>query len=402
MPEADTPRWYLDHGASTPCREEVWDAMRPYAVSAFGNPGSLHAWGREARAALSRARESVSACINASSPDELIFTSGGTESVNLAVRGFATARQLQGRHLVTTAVEHPAVNETCTNLRQEGFEITEIGVNGDGRVTPEAVVAALRPDTTIVTVAHGIEVGTVQPLREIAEAVRRANPDVLVISDAIETVGQIPVDVRELGVDVLAFTAHKFYGPKGVGALWVKSGLKAVRQLSGGGQERGRRPGTESVPLIVGLAEALMLACRDMDANTSWLTAMRDALIRHTLDIVPDMRLNGHPVERLPGHVHFCFRDIVGEDLVLRLDALGVAASTGVTCRRGLLQVSTVLTAMGLPRDWAIGALRLTLGHACRGMDPADAATRIATAVRELRSAAAVGRKVSSLQQPVK
>jgi cysteine desulfurase len=354
---------YLDYAATTPLDPRVLEAMMPYLTEKFGNPNSIHAFGREARKAVDEAREKIAALLNCR-PSELVFTSGGTESDNLALRGVAAAYRQKGNHIVTTAIEHHAVLHTCRALQDEGFEVTYLPVDEHGLVTPEQVAEAITDRTILVSIMHANnEIGTIEPLADIVRAVKEKRPDVLVHTDAVQTVGHIPVDVEALGVDLLSFAAHKFYGPKGVGGLFVRRGVKLVPQLTGGGQERNRRSGTENVAGIVGMAKALEIAVAEMPTEIPRLQTLRDELINGVLAQIPDSRLNGHPTQRLPHNANFSFFGVEGEALLLQLDLHGIAASSGSACTSGSLEPSHVLLALGLSHEWALGSLRLTLGR---------------------------------------
>jgi cysteine desulfurase len=354
---------YLDYAATTPLDPRVLEAMMPYLTEKFGNPNSIHAFGREARKAVDEAREKIAALLNCR-PSELVFTSGGTESDNLALRGVAAAYRQKGNHIVTTAIEHHAVLHTCRALQDEGFEVTYLPVDEHGLVAPEQVAEAITDRTILVSIMHANnEIGTMEPLADIVRAVKEKRPDVLVHTDAVQTVGHIPVDVEALGVDLLSFTAHKFYGPKGVGGLFVRRGVKLVPQLTGGGQERNRRSGTENVAGIVGMAKALEIAVAEMPTEIPRLQTLRDELINGVLAQIPDSRLNGHPTQRLPHNANFSFLGVEGEALLLQLDLHGIAASSGSACTSGSLEPSHVLLALGLSHEWALGSLRLTLGR---------------------------------------
>jgi cysteine desulfurase len=354
---------YLDYAATTPLDPRVLEAMMPYLTEKFGNPNSIHAFGREARKAVDEAREKIAALLNCR-PSELVFTSGGTESDNLALRGVAAAYRQKGNHIVTTAIEHHAVLHTCRALQDEGFEVTYLPVDEHGLVTPEQVAEAITDRTILISIMHANnEIGTMEPLADIVRVVKEKRPDVLVHTDAVQTVGHIPVDVEALGVDLLSFAAHKFYGPKGVGGLFVRRGVKLVPQLTGGGQERNRRSGTENVAGIVGMAKALEIAVAEMPTEIPRLQTLRDDLINGVLAQIPDSRLNGHPTQRLPHNANFSFLGVEGEALLLQLDLHGIAASSGSACTSGSLEPSHVLLALGLSHEWALGSLRLTLGR---------------------------------------
>ncbi len=386
-------RLYLDHAATTPCRAEVWDAMRPYFVSEYGNPNSIHAVGREAREAVEGSRKKIACCLGCG-PQEVVLTSGGSESNNLALRGVLRGRK---GHLVTTRIEHHSVLRTCQDLQRRGVHITYLDVDEFGHVHPEEVVRALRDDTILVSIMHANnEFGTIQDLAPIAGAIKARCPSVLVHTDAVQTVGHAEVNVQKLGVDLLSFTAHKFYGPKGIGGLYVREGVTLQPQITGGGQECGVRSGSESVPLIVGMAVALEFASEELHAEQAHWTPIRDRLIEGLLSQIPDSRLNGHPTQRLATNVNVSFLGVSGEDVVLRLDRLGVSASSASACTTGSVEPSHAVSAIGLQRAWALGALRLTLGHACRTLDVEQVVRAVRDTVAELRSTCFVPTKRTS------
>ncbi|MGC8960150.1 MAG: cysteine desulfurase NifS [Chloroflexia bacterium] len=354
---------YLDHAATTPLDPRVLEAMLPYLTERFGNPSSIHRLGREARRALDEARQSVAEVLNAS-PQEIIFTSSGTEADNLALQGVAQALRLAGKgsHIITSAIEHHAVLHTCDALERSGFQVTRLPVDGHGLVHPEVLAEAIRPDTVLVSIMYANnEVGTVEPIPELAEEAHRRG--VYFHTDAVQAGGALPLDVEALGVDLLSLSAHKFYGPRGIGVLYVRRGVPLLPQIHGGGQERGRRAGTENVAGIVGLAAALRLAQAERGAYNAHCIRLRDRLIAGLLERVPRARLNGHPTRRLPNNVHFCFEHVDGESLLVRLDQQGICASGGSACTAGALEPSHVLVAMGVPPEMARGALRLTVGR---------------------------------------
>lgn len=377
---------YMDHAATTPLDPRVQAAMRPWLERFCGNPSSPYGEARRARAAIDEARERVAARIGAR-PSEVYFTSGGTEGDNWAIKGLAWARQDVGRHLVVSAVEHQAVLEAAEFLARQGWELTLLPVDGYGMVDPDAAAAALRPDTALVAVMHANnEVGTVQPIADIAAATRSRGVPLVV--DAVQTAGLLPLDVDALGCDVLVVSAHKFYGPKGAGAVYVRRGTPIEPLLHGGGQERGLRAGTEGVAGIVGLAHALELAGREMDQAAPRLCGLRDRLLAGLRARVPDVRLNGHPEQRLPNNVHVAFAGVDGESLLLNLDLAGLAASSGSACTSGSLLPSHVLLAMGLSRELARGSLRLTLGKDNTEAEVDTAVELIARTVARLRALA--------------
>jgi len=353
-------RVYADHGATTPADPRVVAAMLPYFSEEFGNASSIHAWGQTAREAVDVAREQVARAIGCA-PAEVVFTSGATEADNFAVLGAAYANEDRGRHIVTTSVEHHAVLEPCRFLEARGFEVTYLPVDRAGMVGPDDVLAALRKDTILVSVMHANnEIGTLEPVAEVGRAVRERG--ILMHTDATQSVGLLPVNVDDLSVDVLSMSAHKRYGPKGVGALYVRKGARLTRIQHGGSHERNRRAGTEAVPLIVGFGKAMELASDHMDGEAARLRALRDRL-RAGLAGIDGAHDNGHPERRLPGNVNVSFEGTDSESLLMALDFQGVAASSGSACTSGSLEPSHVLTAIGLPPEIAAGTIRLTLGR---------------------------------------
>jgi len=354
-------RIYLDHAATTPLRPEVRAAMEPYlSADGFGNPSSLHADGQRAKRALDAARDTL-ACALGAQFSEITFTSGGTEADNAALVGVMLARG-RGSHLITTQIEHEAVIETARFLEKLGFSVTYLPVDEQGRVAPRSVADALTDRTALVSVMHANnEVGTVQPLREIADLVHAH--EAYLHTDAVQTFSQLPVNVHDLGVDLLSVSAHKIYGPKGVGALYVRSGIPIEPLLHGGGQERERRAGTENVPAIAGFGEAVRLLLPEREAVAARLTLLRDTFLAALRQRVPSMVLNGHPAERLPNNINLSFPGLDAETLLLTLDRAGISASSGSACTSGSIEPSHVLTAMGLPDDRVNSAIRLTLGR---------------------------------------
>ncbi len=348
---------YMDHGATTPLREEVLEAMLPFLKEKYGNPSSIHSFGREVRQAVDAARETAAQVLGAE-PAEIYFTSGGTESNNIALRGTA---KLKGKgHIITSSIEHHAVLDVCKDLDEQGFKVTFIPVDRHALVDPRAVQEAITPETFLISVmAANNEVGTIQPIKEIAALARERG--ILVHTDAVQIVGQLPLNVKELQVDFLSLSAHKINGPKGIGAFYVRKGAAVSPIYRGGGQERKLRPGTENVAGIIGLARALELAAGELPEKADRLQALRDRLIKGLLEI-EDVELNGHPEQRLPGNVNVSFRYIEGESLLLSLDLQGVAGSSGSACTSGSLDPSHVLMAMGMDHETAHGSLRLTLG----------------------------------------
>jgi len=361
---------YLDHSATTPVDPRVIEAMSPYWGEIFGNSESSHAFGQAAANALEQARQDVAGVLGCHS-SEIVFTGSGTEADNLALRGVAWAARQRGRgdHVVTTPIEHQAVGRTADQLRDLfEFEVTRVPVDECGLVDPDDVAAAIRPDTILVSVmVANNEVGTVQRMVQIGRVCRER--DVLFHTDAVQAAGRLPLELGDLNVDLLALSAHKFYGPKGVGLLYVRRGTTLVPALTGGSHERERRPGTVNVAGAVGLATALRIAEEERVAETARLSRLRDRLIAGVLASISDSRLTGHPMHRLPHHASFAFRNVEGQSVVLDLDLEGIAASSGAACAEGEPEPSFVLAAMGLPPDWSIGSLRLTLG---RGNDASD------------------------------
>lgn len=352
---------YLDHAATTPVAEEVLCAMAPSLSRDFGNPNSLHQAGRAARRAVEDARAQVARLLKAR-PHQIIFTPSGTAADNLALKGAAWARREHGNHLITTRIEHHAVLDACRWLERQGFEVTYLPVDGHGRVAPKAVEAALRPETVVVSVmAANNEVGTLQPIAQIGELLK--NHPAWFHTDAVQVAGHLPLDVDAWAVDLLSMSAHKFYGPKGVGALYVRDEVELEPLMHGGGQERGTQSGTENVAGIVGMGAAAALAEQTLAERQTHVTGLRDRLIQGVLKSVSAVRLTGHPTLRLPGLASFCFEGVPGESLLLTLDMHGVCVSTGSACTSGRLDPSHVLLAMGIPTALANGSVRMSLGR---------------------------------------
>ena len=352
---------YLDHAATTPPLPEVIEAMKPYLAERFGNPSALYALGRESRRALEESRGKVASLIGAM-PDEIIFTSGGTESDNMALLGVLLAGEGNGGHVVTTAVEHHAILETVRFLERLGYSATVVGVDSTGMVDPDDIRDAIRAETVLVSVMHANnEVGTVEPLRRVADVCREAG--VYLHSDTVQTVGNIPVDVDELGVDMLSMSGHKLYGPKGVGAIYVRRGTRASGIIHGGEQERGMRAGTENIAGIVGLAAAATAAASGMEGRGERIAGLRNRLVDGILSSVEGVVLNGDPEVRLPNNAHLGIERIEGEAVCLHLDAAGICASTGSACTSEELEPSHVLLAMGVAPLKAHGSVRFTLGR---------------------------------------
>ena len=352
---------YADNAATTAMSDKAIAAMAPYLKEVYGNPSSLHTVGQVAKEALDKAREKIAKCINAE-PREIYFTSGGSEADNQAIRSAAANGLKKGKkHIISTAFEHHAVLHVLKKLEKEGFEVTYLNVHSNGLVTAEEVEKAIRPDTALVTIMYANnEVGTIQPIREIGEVCKKAN--VPFHTDAVQAVGHIPVDVKADNIDMLSISAHKFHGPKGVGALYCRKGILLNTFIEGGAQERGRRAGTENIGGVASMAAALEEACENMSANAKKLTVLRDELIEG-LSKIPHSKLNGDRQRRLPSNVNMCFEGIEGEGLLLLLDAKGICASSGSACTSGSLDPSHVLLALGLPHEVAHGSLRLSLSE---------------------------------------
>ncbi len=361
MTASDRKRIYFDHSATTAVLPEVHDAMKPYFLEKYGNPSSIHSFGREAKIALEDARKKVAVLLNAD-PSEIVFTSGGTESDNLAIKGVAMYKGRSKGHIITTKVEHHAVLEPCDWLKRFGFEVTVVPVDSEGLVDPGDIERAVRDDTVLISVMMANnEIGTIQPVREIGQIARAKG--IPFHTDAVQAMAKMPVDVRADNIDLLSLSAHKFHGPKGVGALYVRKGTKIEPILHGGGQERGLRSSTVNVAGAVGLGKAAEIAKRDMEPTCERMKAIRDKLIKRVPELVPNSYLNGHKTKRLVNNANFRFDFIEGEGLILQLDFKGIAASTGSACSTGSLEPSHVLLALGLKHEDAHGSLRITLGR---------------------------------------
>jgi cysteine desulfurase len=353
---------YLDHAATTPLRAEVRDAMLPFFVEDFGNPSSVHGFGRRAREAVETGRERLALAIGAA-PAEIVFTAGGTEADNLAIKGAAHKMRGNGNHVVVSAFEHHAVLDAAHSLEASGFDVTLVPVGPAGIVDPAAVAAAARSSTVLVSIMTvNNEIGTIQDIRAVAEAVREVNPRAIVHTDAVQALGKIAVDVHVWGVDLASFAAHKLGGPKGIGALFVRTGVPVEPIVHGGGQERGVRSGTLNVPGIVGFGAAAELAVKEMEGESERLRALRDRLLEGVRERVPDVMVNGTLDSRVAGNLNVCIPGTEGETLLLLLDRAGIACSSGSACSSGALDPSHVLLAIGTPRDLARGSLRFSLG----------------------------------------
>lgn len=351
---------YMDHSATTPVDPEVFNEMIPYFTDRFGNASSIHLYGQDARRAVDKARAQVAHLINAA-PQEIIFTSGGTEADNQAIVSYMLANQNKGNHLITSAIEHHAVLETCEHLAKQGFELTVLPVTSEGVVEQNVLQEALKPSSRLVSIMHANnEVGTIQDIKELASISHAAGA--VFHTDAVQSMGKLPINVKAMGIDMLSASSHKIYGPKGVGCLFIRKGIRLPSLLHGGGQERKLRAGTENVPAIVGFGKACELAEQNMKERAEKLEKLAYRLREGILTTIPNTRLTGHPSQRLPGSVSVCFQFVEGESILLMLDSFGIMASSGSACTSGSLDPSHVLLALGLPHEIAHGSLRLTLG----------------------------------------
>ena len=354
-------RIYVDNAATTKVASEVIDAMLPYFSESFGNPSSIYTEGRAVKSAIENARLQVATAIGAD-PKEIYFTGSGSEADNWAIRSTATALRAKGNHIITSAVEHHAVLHTCQDLEKQGFEVTYLPVDEYGMVSPADVAAAIKDTTIMISIMFANnEIGTIMPIAEIGKIAKEAG--VIFHTDAVQAVGMVPIDVKEMNIDMLSLTGHKFHGPKGCGALYVRKGVKITSFITGGAQERMRRAGTENVPGIVGLGKAIELATANIEEKQAKLTKLRDYYIKKVLETVPYSRLNGHPTERLAGNANISFEFIEGEGLLLSLDMKGISASSGSACTSGSLDPSHVLLSIGLKHEQAHGSLRTTFGE---------------------------------------
>lgn len=351
---------YMDNSATTPLKKDILDEMIPYLTNNYGNPSSVYSLGSKSKVAVEKAREQVADAIGAGKK-EVFFTSGGSEADNWAIRGIAYKYRDKGNHIITSKVEHHAVLHTCQYLEKHGFEVTYLDVDEEGLIDLEDLKSAITDKTILISIIFANnEIGTIQPIKKIGEIARSNN--VYFHTDAVQAIGSLEIDVNDLNIDLLSLSAHKFYGPKGIGALYVKRGIRLDSIITGGGQERGKRAGTENVAGIVGLGKAIELAIENIDENSKKLTKLRDSLIKKIENNIDNVRLNGHRTKRLPGNVNMCFEFIEGESLLLSLDMVGIAASSGSACTSGSLDPSHVLLAIGLPHGIAHGSLRLSLG----------------------------------------
>lgn len=375
---------YLDYAATTPTDPLVLQAMQPYFFDKFGNASSLHAYGQEAKKALENSRQTLADFIGAR-PEEIVFTSGGTESDNYAIMGAAYALEKKGNHIITSAIEHHAVTEPLKFLEKKGFQVTNLRVDKDGLVSPEDLKKAITDKTILVSIMHANnEIGTLQPIAQLGKIAQERG--IYFHTDAVQTVGHIPINVNELNVDLLSLAAHKFYGPKGVGALYIRKGTRLETFMRGGDQERGRRGSTHNIPGIVGLAKAVELCKINMDKEIKFQGALRDKLIKEIPLKIPEVILNGHPSKRLPNNVNFSIKYIEGESMLLSLDMLGIACSTGSACTSSSLEPSHVLLAIGLDHGTAHGSLRITLGRWITESDIDYLLEKLPAVVKKLRA----------------
>ena len=353
---------YLDNAATTKIRGEVLSAMMPYLTTEYGNPSGVYSLAREAHSGLDRAREQMRRALKAKFAREIFFTSCGTESDNWAIKGAAYALSDKGRHIITSKAEHHAVLETCTFLETQGFSVTYLDPDQYGMITPDMVENAITAETILVSLMHANnEIGTINPIRAITDVVHKHG--ILMHTDAVQSIGHIPVDVQELGVDLLSLSGHKFHAPKGVGALYVRSGCKLAHFMNGGAQERGSRAGTENLASIVGMGEAIRLSCDEMQAENTRLTALRDEMIRRILSEIPESRLNGHPTDRLPGNVSVSFPNVKAELILFNMDLAGIACSGGSACTAGSIGISHVLQAIKADPEYAPGTVRFSFSR---------------------------------------
>ncbi|MBI4437102.1 MAG: cysteine desulfurase NifS [Candidatus Omnitrophica bacterium] len=374
---------YLDHNSTTPLRPEVLEAAFPYLRELYGNASSIHEKGREAREAVEKARETVASFLG-TKPNTILFTSGGTEANNFAIKGIGFRNKTKGNHIISTRIEHPCVLDTCKFMESQGFEVTLLPVDREGRISVEDLKHAITDRTILVSIMHANnEVGTIQPIAELAKVAKERG--VYFHTDAVQSFGKIPVDVEDLGVDLLSVSAHKLYGPKGVGCLYVRKDVRILPHQHGGHHERGLRAGTENVAGIVGLGKAVSLARQEMEKRTQHLRALQEKFYEGILKRIDDVLLNGHPTERIPGTVNLGFKDVEGESMAINLDLKGICVSTGSACTAGSLEPSHVLVAMGVPQEYARGTVRFSLGHENTQEEMDYCLTEIPKIVKRLR-----------------
>jgi cysteine desulfurase len=382
---------YLDYAATTPTDPEVVKAMLPYFTDSFGNPSSIHSFGQEGKAAIEEAREKIASFLGAEQ-EEIIFTSGGTESDNFAVKGAAYANQHKGNHIITSSIEHHAVINSCKFLEKRGFRITYLPVSKDGLIDPEDVKKTITDKTILISVMHASnEIGTIQPIAEIGKIAKEK--EISFHSDAVQTFGHIPINVDELNVNLLSISGHKLCGPKGIGALYIRKGARMVSFMHGGEQERKRRASTENVPAIVGFGKAVEIAKETMNREAKELTVLRDKLIKGIFERIEHVQLNGHPTKRLPNNVNVSIESVEGESMLLNLDMEGIAASTGSACSSSSLEASHVLLALGLSHELAHGSLRFTLGRYTEEKDIDNVLEVLPKIVKKLRAMSPLWKK---------
>ncbi|MGA2914259.1 MAG: cysteine desulfurase NifS [Methanoregula sp.] len=382
---------YLDHAATTPVKPAVMDAMRPYFTEHFGNPSSIYGIARESKKAIEATRAQVAKVLGAA-PDEIYFTSGGSESDNWAIKGVAFANRKKGNHIITSAIEHHAVLHTCQYLEKEGFTVTYLPVDPSGLVDPQELEKAVTDKTILISIMYANnEIGTIEPIAELGAIARKHK--IYFHTDAVQAIGNVPIDVISQNIDLLSLSAHKFYGPKGCGALYIRKGVKIDNLIHGGGQENRRRAGTENIAGIIGLGTAIELATADIKGHNIRIAALRDRLLKGILETIPYARLNGHPVKRLPGNLNVSFEFIEGESMLLWLDDEGICGSTGSACTSGSLEPSHVMLAIGLPPEVAHGSLRLTLGDANTEQDVERVLDVLPKVVAKLREMSPLYRK---------
>ena len=388
-------RIYMDNAATTAVAPEVLKTMLPYFSEIYGNPSSIHSTGRDARRAVDAARKQVAQAIGAQ-PTEIYFTAGGSESDNWAIKGTAFAKRSKGNHIITTAIEHHAVLHTCQWLEKQGFQVTYLPVDEYGRVRVEDVEKAITDKTILISVmAANNEIGTLEPIAEIGKLAHEKG--ILFHTDAVQAVGAIPLDVNAMNIDMLSMSGHKFHGPKGIGALYIRKGVRPDVFMHGGAQERAQRAGTENLPGIIGMGKAIELATQNLEANAARMTRLRDKLIDGILAEIPDVRLNGHRTQRLPNNVNVSIRYIEGEALLLRLDLAGIAGSSGSACTSGSLDPSHVLLAIGLPHEIAHGSLRLSLGTDSTEEEVDEVLRVLPGIVKDLRAMSVLNAETSTL-----
>lgn len=376
---------YLDNAATTAVKPEVFEVMKPYFTEIYSNPSSVYSFAGQAKKAVDDAREQIAGVLNAKAPSEIYFTGGGSEADNWAIKMTAEACKDKGRHIITTKIEHHAVLHTVDWLEKNGYEVTYLDVDSDGLISLEELEKAIRPDTILISIMFANnEIGTIEPVKEIGAIAKKHG--ILFHTDAVQAFGHVPIDVQDMNIDMLSASGHKFHGPKGIGFLYLRNGLKLGPLIHGGAQERARRAGTHNVPGIVGMGEAARLAVQDMEVNAKKQIEIRDYLIERIEKEIPYVRVNGHREKRLPNNVNVCFRFIEGESLLIMLDQKGICASSGSACTSGSLDPSHVLLALGLPHEIAHGSLRLTLSEETTREDADYVVDNLKAIVERLRS----------------